>query len=106
MRKCHALIDNTTNELATLEADLPKLATRGYPEEMQEWCRSKLRGMTVHIKVAQAAYTTEIVKVTSTATTEDFIGDHTRMDEAYQALDTAFSVRKKSSGNEVKNIIS
>ena len=75
-----ALIDKTTNELATLEADLPKLATRGYPEEMQEWCKAKLREMLVHIKEAQAAYTTEIVKVTSTATTEDLIGDHKRMD--------------------------
>ena len=62
--------------------------------------------MNVHIKEAQAAYTTEIVKVTSTATTEDLIGDHKRMDEAYQALDTAFSVRKKSSGTEVKKIMS
>ena len=50
MKKCKALIDNTTNAMATLEAELPKVATRGYPEEMQEWCRSKLRGTNVHIK--------------------------------------------------------
>ena len=106
MRKCKALIYNTTNEMATLEAELPKLATRGYPEEMQEWCKSNLRKMNVHIKEAQAAYTTEIVTVASTATTEDLIGDHKRMDEAYQDLDTAFSAWKKSSGNEVKKIIS
>ena len=106
IRKCKALIDTTTNEMAKLEAELPKLATRGYPEEMQEWCRSKRRETNVNIKEAQAAYTTQSVKVTSTATTEDGIGDHNRMDEAYQALDTAFSAWKKSSGHEVNNIIS
>jgi hypothetical protein len=106
MRKCKALIDKTTNELVTIEVDLPNLTLKGYPELMIDWCKAKIQMMRDHIGVAQQVYNDEVVKVSQDSSkTEEIEADGKKIDQALQALDSSFSEWKKTAGSEVKKLI-
>ena len=106
MRKCKALIDKATNEVRSIEIDLPKLTEKGYPAAMQEWCSAKLAVMRTRTAVAQAVYNEEVVKVPSDmVTTVEFESDGKKLEMALQTLEAAFVLWKKDDAAKVKKLI-
>ncbi len=107
MRKCKQLIDKTTNEVVMLEGDLLKLKEKGYPDQMLHWCKEKFKVLSKHTKEAQDIYNEEVLKVN--ANNQGAIGleaDARRVDNAVQALEAHYSTWKKTSGSEIRKLMS
>jgi hypothetical protein len=106
MRKCKALIDKATNEVRSIEIDIPKLKDKGYPAAMADWCAGKIDVMRTRIAVTQTVYNEEVVKVPSgTMSTVEFESDGKKLEVALQILEASFSLWKKEDANEVKKLI-
>ena len=79
---------------------------RGYPEQMQAWCKSKLEDMRGHIAATQTTYSEHIVAVPQDTAAVDTLHDATRVIEAaYNSLDNCYVSWKRSNGSEVKKLL-
>ena len=106
LRKCKSLIDNALNDLTGIESEVPKLADKGYPVQMQEWCKAKITPMRDHIEKAQLVYNEEIVKVSSDLTSPEVMESNAKkVDTALSILEVAYSDWKKTTGAEVRKLI-
>lgn len=105
-RKVKSLIDRASNDIMGLERELPKLADKGYPEQMQVWCKERIMEMRAHIEQGQAVYNMEVTKVNrDSASVEDLKADGRRLDDALQTLEAAYSQWKTKGGSEVRKLI-
>lgn len=105
-RRLKVLIDKITNEVHATEQELPKLASKGYPAAMIQWCQDKLDGMMEHVRTAHVAYLDEAGK-TSTGQEDIAALEATvkQLDVVLGALDTAHISFKKEGGAEIKKLI-
>ena len=101
MRKCKALIDKTTTDVRGLEAGIPKLQSRSFPEQMTTWCQTKADVMTQHIADAQTLYNAEAVKIAPEAC--DTIVK--KLETATEDLQTHFVKWKATEAAEIRKIV-
>ena len=63
LRAVKTKLDSVHNELNGMIADTSKLASKGYPQQMQDWCRTKIKAAMDEIwEPVQEKYNTEAVR--------------------------------------------
>ena len=82
------------------------MLSKGYPQQMVEWCRDKITALTDDMAEAQVAYNAEVIKTVTTASEAELQEAGTAMDSFATKLDEKLSAWKKGAGVEIKKLAS
>ena len=105
-KKLKTKIDKTQIEINVFEKAIPQLSEKGYPAEMQDWCRDKLSTIRTEVMKAQDIYNREVVKTIAPETPTKQLQTDTEHIEATQLnLDTFYKEWDKTAGAEIRKFI-
>ena len=86
--KTKAALDRAVREARELEAELPKLTQKQYPEHMVEWFRGKIDGYKAQIEELRTTYVEQASKVFLAEPSEtELQEDTTKIEEALKMHD-------------------
>ena len=107
LRSMKTTLDRVHNELNTLEGDLAKLKTKGYPEQMQQWCKNKIQSIRDELwKTANEKYATEAMRaITDQESMEELEATVSAWDKELQHFVTSWADWKKEGGAEIKKLV-
>ena len=106
LRKVKQLLDTCHNDLVKTRDDLSKLTTKGYPEQMVQWCEAKIVSFEEREWVpVQSEYNKAIVVFgLDQASIEEVEKSGNMFDGLLQKLSAAWTSWKKTSGEEVRKL--
>ena len=99
------MVDKVKNEQQMIRKDFDKLSDKHYPQQMIEWCETKVAELDTPVAAANVVYMAEASETTSMEVCIEVIRKKVDgIDTAHAALESAFNEWKKRPGCDIKKL--
>ena len=103
LRKCKSEIEKVVEKANTNRQLLPKLAEKGYPQEMLAWGEQKVQELLAAKEMCQQVYNEQVVK-TAVEDAHELRSQGELVEQATSQLEKSLKEWLKGSGEEIKKL--